>query len=152
MWIVFNFVLLYIFAVHAPFSFTDFRVSALVISLAMSVPFAGIFVLLKEPFPPYSGFIHAFFDALFVSIAEEVSFRGIVGGIAERAYNARFAAIFQAVFFTFFHFKFSAGFLIMYMIFGLACWWVYTWKNKNLLYPILLHLATNFWMYFLYTF
>lgn len=156
--IFFNFLLMYMFSVYVPFSLRDVHWLSIILSLAIAIPFAGIFVILKEPFPPFFGLLIVFIDALLTSIAEEVNFRGITGTLAEEAFSIRFAKYFQALFFTFFHFHFHnrvwyifLAFAAAYVIFSLVSWWLYRWQNqKNILYPILFHTFTNFWMYILF--
>ncbi len=139
---------------------------------AFGVVFGSFFYLVTEPSMSQLGLpISLLFIYLaLVAIAEEVLFRGILLKLAERAFSFEVAVLLQALVFASAHFVgikavfahysgiasaanttalYAAVYFVMLYSFAVVSSFLYGRENKNITYPIVFHLVTNFSVFLL---
>lgn len=165
---IFGFLCIRIYDVKLEYEFKS--VKKIFIILGVSLLFAYFFLLLNEPFPTFikDSFVVLFIYTFFVSLGEELVFRGTSYPLTKRLFSEETAVHVQAIIFTIIHllsvstlylfYELNGGSLILrnpginILIYGMALYgfsviaarYAKGKKETNISYPIYFHWLVNF--------
>ncbi len=165
---LFGYLLIKIFDIKLEYSFGKFKKLAII--LGVSLLFAYLFLLLNEPFPSFvtGSFLLLLVYTFFVSLGEELVFRGVSFSLIKKVFSSETAVHLQAVLFTVIHLLSIGTLYLFYQIMGgsliikspivnvivyavalygfaiIAARYAKGKKNTNIMYPIYFHWLVNF--------
>lgn len=169
MFAVFGFLLLRIYEIKLDFKFNNFKKIAII--LGISLLFAYLFLLLNEPFPAFikGQLAILILYTLFVSLGEELVFRGVSFSLVKRVFSPEKSIHVQALIFTVIHllsivtlynfyelkgslllsgsFAFVNVLIYAVALYGfavVAARYATSNKNTNIVYPVYFHWLVNF--------